>query len=298
MANDSWPEPVGISPRLDCVFKTILGVPERSSVLLDFLQAVLGPEIRIASVEITNPVHLPEHLKDATRAVDVAAKDVDGRVYQIEMQSWNEVSLKERMLYMWSLLYHQQLGQNDTFQKLRPVISIWLLDQNTLRNAPSFHHRFQLRDEADGCRLTNHIEIHTLELEKWRSDRGRGPAGVERWMAFFAEAEDWAAVPQELASPALEEAMSVLNQFKTNAELNETYHARLDFQRREGSREQAKDMAEAGERAALAREAQALAEKDQALAREAHALARAEGERREKETLREKLRKAGINPDG
>ena len=37
-------EPVGISPRIDCVFKTLLGSNEHKSLLLDFLSAVLQPQ--------------------------------------------------------------------------------------------------------------------------------------------------------------------------------------------------------------------------------------------------------------
>jgi len=55
MANDSWPEPVGVNPRLDCICKAILGDPARATVLVDSLASVLNPEIRIASVEVSNP---------------------------------------------------------------------------------------------------------------------------------------------------------------------------------------------------------------------------------------------------
>jgi hypothetical protein len=137
--------------------------------------------------------------------------------------------------------------------------------------------------------LTNHIEIHTLELEKWRKDRGRAPAAVERWMAFFAEAETWAAVPEELANPALEEAMSVLTQFKTNAGWNDAYRARVDWQQQENTRERAV--------------ADSKAREQEAIEREQAAILRAEAERADKEQaraeaeqLREQLRQAGIEP--
>jgi predicted transposase/invertase (TIGR01784 family) len=276
MANDHpWLEPVGVSPRVDCVFKAILGDPARTSVLLDFLAAVLGPEIAIASVELRNPVHLPDFLGDDSRSVDVEARDRDGRTYQIEMQTWNEAALKERMLYTWADLYGTQLGKGQNYKDLRPVIAIWVLDQNTLRSAPGFHHRFALHDATAGVRLTDHLEIHTLELDKWRAERGSGSPAVERWMAFFAEAENWVEVPAEIKVPPLEEAMSVLKEFKTNAQWNDVYRSRLDWIRRDGAQKQAVE--------------EANAEKDRAVAAKDEALAR-------QERLREQLRQAGIEP--
>jgi predicted transposase/invertase (TIGR01784 family) len=292
MSDDPWSEPVGIIPRVDCVFKAILGDPRRISTLLDFLRAILAPAIDVASVELRQPTRLPEHLRDDALTVDVSAVDLDGRIYQIEMQTLNHGALKERMLYTWASLYKSQLGKNDSYNLLRPVLSIWLLDENTLtsRRAPGFHHRFGVYDPADHVRLTEHLEIHTLELAKWRSHRGEAAPAVEGWMAFFAEAETWSELPEAFRRPPLEDAMSVLKDFKTNAALNDVYRARMDFLRREMT--QREDV----EQARAERE-RALAERDEALARADVERARAEAERAEKDRFRELLRKAGIDPD-
>jgi len=79
--------PVGINPRVDCVFKQILQEPD---LLLDFLGAVLSPTIPIVSVEVLNPSLRPERVTDRQLVLDVRAADASGRQYQIEMQTWNE----------------------------------------------------------------------------------------------------------------------------------------------------------------------------------------------------------------
>jgi hypothetical protein len=109
-------------------------------------------------------------------------------------------------------------------------------------------------------------------------------------MAFFAEAETWSELPEAFRRPPLEDAMSVLKDFKTNAALNDVYRARMDFLRREMT--QREDV----EQARAERE-RALAERDEALARADVERARAEAERAEKDRFRELLRKAGIDPD-
>lgn len=108
-ARDQTPrEPVGISPRVDCVFKAIMGDPAHANLLMDFLNAVIAPEVP---------------------------------------------------------------------------------DENTLRNAPHFHHRFVVCDPLRQVVLTRHLEIHTLELEKWRANPTSPSPGISAWMSFFAEAE-------------------------------------------------------------------------------------------------------------
>ena len=293
-ARDEFPrEPVGVSPRVDCVFKALMGDPARSIILIDFLNAVIAPAVPITSVEIKNPIHLPDYIGDNYTVVDVRATDADGQVFQIEMQSWNETALKERVLFTWADLYEGQITSGQGYNLLKPVISIWILDENTLRNAPHFHHRFVVCDPARQVQLTRHLEIHTLELAKWRSNPSAASPQVAAWMTFFAEAETWADLPPALHTPPLEEAMAVLQEFKNNAEWNDLYRCRLDGLRRQLTSEHA--MAEALEgqereraekEAALAALDRERADKERALADKERALADKEQALAELEQLR------------
>ena len=68
------------------------------------------------------------------------------------MQSWNHAALRE--------LYKAQLEKGDKYTELRPVVSIWIMDENTFRGATGFHHRFRVRDEDGVLALSS-----TLVLE-------------------------------------------------------------------------------------------------------------------------------------
>ena len=178
--------PVGINPRVDCVFKQILQEPD---LLLDFLGAVLSPTIPIVSVEVLNPSLRPERVTDRQLVLDVRAADASGRQYQIEMQTWNETALKPRILHTWAKLYSQQLEAGKRYQSLRPAISIWLLNQNAFRRTPRFHHRFTLSDEHN-LSLTDHCQIHALELQRWRTlHPSSTPTPLRGWLDFFSGAE-------------------------------------------------------------------------------------------------------------
>ncbi len=44
-----------INPLVDCVFKALLGALENINLTIDFLNAILKPEIPIQDIEILNP---------------------------------------------------------------------------------------------------------------------------------------------------------------------------------------------------------------------------------------------------
>jgi len=122
--NEGGAEPVGIDPRVDCVFKAVLGDPAHSEVLVDFLNAVLNPSVPIVTVQILNPIQLPHFVGDDFSILDVLAQDEDGRIFQVEMQNFNKTAMKPRMVYNWATVYTRQKDEGKGFKSLRPVISI------------------------------------------------------------------------------------------------------------------------------------------------------------------------------
>ena len=273
MSSHDLREPVGIRPQVDCVFRTILGVPERVGVLRSFLEAVLPHRAPITDVEVLNPVPLSEVLGGKSPELDVRARDGEGRWFHADMQMFNHTGLKPRMLYGWSAQYKSQLAEGEHYKTLQPVISIWLLDQNILRNATRSHHRFELRDPRRAEPLTDHLELHVIELPRWRAGlRDKEITGMEGWIAFFAEAQDWAEVPERFESPEIRTAFKVLEDFKMNERYNAAYESRMDAIRLQKT-------IEAGRDEAVAERDEAVALRDEAVARLKAAEAGFEAER-------------------
>jgi predicted transposase/invertase (TIGR01784 family) len=100
-----------IDPKIDCVFKALLGKEENSNLLVHFLNAVLGDELSesIVSVVIINPYNDKEFLDDKLTIVDVKANDQSGRIFQIEIQLAYYTDLPARMIYTWGDIYCKQL---------------------------------------------------------------------------------------------------------------------------------------------------------------------------------------------
>ena len=211
--------------------------------------------------------------------LDVEAIDAEGRIYQVEMQNRTHGSLRARMLYNWASLYEKQLVEGDPWQKLRPVICIWILNENILRRAPQVHHCFTPSDIGAKISLSDHFQIHTLELEKWRI-RGAGTSKpIRNWLRFLTEGENWEDVPEDISNPDMEAAMDVLERFAKNAAWNSAYRARVEYRRNEISREFERDQLTRERDEAMVVIEQERAAKEQALAAKEQERAAKEQER-------------------
>ena len=90
-----------IDPKIDCVFKALLGAEDNRNLLVHFLNAIIGSDIAapLTGVDILNPYNDKEFLEDKLSIVDVKARDNNGNLYQIEIQLVNFANLPERILY-------------------------------------------------------------------------------------------------------------------------------------------------------------------------------------------------------
>jgi len=266
-----------IDPRIDCVFKSLLGNESNRNLLVHFINATLALELvaPITRVEILNPYNEKEHLDDKLSIVDVKAKDEHGRVYQIEIQLLFFSNLPARMLFTWADVYSQQLQSGDKYHELNPTYSIWLLGENAIKHDDLYIHRYKFRDEA-GIPLIEHGGIWLFELEKFNAQVIDNEQA--RWLRFFKEGKqlnDENNLPDWMNTQEMKQAMNTLCQFSEKERHYFAYQARQDFLRQQGTILFEKDEA-------VAERDEAFAERDIALAREQAALEREQTAQSEK----------------
>jgi predicted transposase/invertase (TIGR01784 family) len=288
-----------IDPKVDCVFKAILGSEEHKALLVHFLNAVLArdPGIRIRSVELLNPYNEREFETAKLSVVDVKARDDAGRWYQIEIQLALHAGLTARMLYTWSTIYHNQLRKGAAFTTLQPVIAIWLLDEPLFPGGGD-HLPFVLWNRAHGRLLSDHLRIDLLQLSEWPGP-GAQYDELDRWLCLFREGEqvDLATPPMLLQSQEMKEAMSVLQHFSENQREYLLYQQRLEAESlratwEEEAAQARRFMAQATTQIALAKQ-----QADEAKQQADEAKQQAEQERQEKERLLALLKQAGLDPN-
>jgi predicted transposase/invertase (TIGR01784 family) len=226
-----------IDPKVDCVFKAILGSDDNKALLVHFLNAVLASELKhpITSVSILNPYNDKEHLDDKLSIVDVKARDNANQLYQIEIQLAYYTSLPDRIIYTWADVYSQQLQSGNQYTELKPTYSIWLLDENVVKNDDNYLHSYKFRDDL-GQSLTGHGGIWLLELKKFHAQYITNEQ--ERWLQFFREGNtlnDDNGLPDWMQTQEMRQAMSTLRQFSEKEKNYFAYQARQDFIRQQNT---------------------------------------------------------------
>ena len=199
-----------IDPKVDCVFRALLGAEENRNLLIHFLNAVLGEDLDapIVAAVIVNPYNEKEFINDKLSIVDVKAQDKQQRLYQIEIQLSSYLLLRARIAYGWTDLYSQQLHSGQDYTRLQPTYAIWLLSDGLIQEAPGYIHDYRLRDRQ-GRLLLNCGGIWVLELSKMTLDLVVNEQ--QRWLKFFREGEqlnDAAPLPEWMNTEEMRQAMN------------------------------------------------------------------------------------------
>ncbi|MGB7328417.1 MAG: Rpn family recombination-promoting nuclease/putative transposase [Rubripirellula sp.] len=231
---------IGIDPTVDYAFKLLLGSPEHPAITLHFLNAILGEEIQITDVDILNPILGKEDDFDKLSILDVCARDSTGRLYDIEMQTSLPAGLSQRLAYYTASMYVSQLGEGEDYTRLRPAISICVLDSIMFRESMQTHSDFRLRSRDGALDLTDGLQIHLLELPKYTvpSDNRVVTDPVEAWLYFFRRANEMTTqeIQQRFYSPAFTEAAEVLDMIQRTPQQRAQYELRLKAQRDDRAR--------------------------------------------------------------
>lgn len=228
---------IGIDPTIDFAFKRLLGNPDHPAITIHFLNAILAGEPTITSVEFLNPFVEKDFEEDKLSILDILARDARGRLVNIEVQTAVAAALPERLAFYVGSLFVGQLSQGESYQRLKPAIGICVLDGILFAKQPDLHLDFRFRSRDATVSLTNHLQIHLIELPKYRPPLDNGPITdpVEQWVYFFRQAQGLTPeqVAQRLGSPVFAEATGVLEMIARTPRERELYEARLKLHRDE-----------------------------------------------------------------
>ena len=242
---------IGIDPLVDFACKQLLGNPEHPAITLHFLNAVLGGSPQITDVTVLNPIVEKEFEDDKYAILDVRARDVDGHRFNIEIQRSLPTALRERLTYYAATQLVEQLSAGQGYESLQPSIGICILDAVIFGQVNDVHLDFRLIDAKHGVTLTEHLQIHLLELPKYvlLSHNAIITDPIEQWCYFFTRARTLTAeeIMQRLPHPVFSESAGVLKMIARDPDQRRLYEARLkverdaraklDFARQEGREE-------------------------------------------------------------
>lgn len=198
-------------PTNDYMFKRIFGQKKNLELLKDLLSAILV-NIKIASLEVQQQVSLEKRLMhDKLGILDVVATLDDGTIVNIEMQVTDYKNTVDRSLFYEAGLFHESLKEKQNYSNIPRTIGIWILDYNVFDKGP-FYEIARLKRDYEDIILTDKLELHYIQLPKFKEKCKRISSRLEQWLTFIVNEnlEEVSMIDNEYIQKA-EEELEVLN---------------------------------------------------------------------------------------
>ena len=182
-------------------------------ILLDFINSImLNANMKtFRSVEILTPFNLKKNRNLKETIVDVKCITQNGAVVIIEIQLQGNSRFPERILYYWAANYSKLLKYGERYDELTPVISINLLNFN-LDKTKNIHSCYMLYEMNNKKLLTDHLQIHIIELKKFK--KNILTKDLNCWLKMFTSKNLEASMSEIVKEkPIMEEVQKKYNNF-------------------------------------------------------------------------------------
>ncbi len=161
------------------------------NIALNFINAVfkdLGFEI-FKKIEILNPFNIADNYDEKESIVDIKATTETGITVLIEIQSRGNEDFIKRALYYWAYNYSSSLNRGSFYDELKPTVSINITNF-ILTDEDKVHSCYVLKELYDNKILTDHCQLHFLELPKFNfKDINKHFDNIHKefisWIKFF-----------------------------------------------------------------------------------------------------------------
>ena len=215
-----------VKPLNDFIFKKVFGEKGNEDILISFINAVLKrtKKEKIVELEIIDNKQLTKEL-----IIDVRAKTSNGENIDIEVQLTDQGNMDKRTLFYWGKMYLENIKQGQDYTSLEKVITINILDFEFL-GTETYQSSFHLWEDIEkDYMLTDVVEIHFLELPKFRKkkDKDYRENDIERWLMFL-EKDISETTLKELISldTAIEKAEQKIEYLSSDEEAMRIYYER------------------------------------------------------------------------
>ena len=230
-----------ISPRIDIAFKKIFGVEENKDLLISLINSIVEQDDQVSEVTLLNPYNPKSFKKDKLSILDIKAKGVSGKRFNIEIQIADEADYDKRALYYWAKLYTEQLQIAQDYSTLSKAIGIHILNFTSIPKAKDYHNVFHITEKNEGFTYFEDLELHTIELNKFSSNANEGLSDIvakvktslDMWSAFLTRNDLLKAdsLPRELNDANLKKAITVLEVMNFSEEERDFYEDHLKWLR-------------------------------------------------------------------
>ncbi|MCL1948156.1 MAG: Rpn family recombination-promoting nuclease/putative transposase [Turicibacter sp.] len=208
-----------LDPKVDFVFKKIFTEEE---ILIDFLNAtIFGGRKKITKVKIQNPETKKEVLAAKGAVLDLKATINTGEIINIEIQNRDEKNMVKRTLFHWGKIYTDQLVKGQNYNVLNKAITINILNFVLLHEEEAFHNVYELMNRDSLKKIDAPIEIHFIELKKYREVPQNIDDSLYKWAEFLVTP----GVAAKRSDPMIKKAVEKLQIISQDPAEREVYEA-------------------------------------------------------------------------
>ena len=142
-----------VNPRVDLAFKKIFGTEENKDLLISLINSTVGEEDQVIDVVLLNPYNQKDFKQDKLSILDIKAKGICGKKFNIEIQITDEADYDKRALYYWAKLYTEQLKSGEDYSELEKVIGIHILNFTSILDSDKYHNSFHITEKENRVAL-------------------------------------------------------------------------------------------------------------------------------------------------
>jgi predicted transposase/invertase (TIGR01784 family) len=192
----------------------------------------------VVKATVLNPLNIQEFPVDKQVRLDVLVEDELGAMYDVEVQTYPDKELFERMLLYWAVTYVSQIHRGDSYGLLRPVRSIVITEFPVFPELKRLHAVFEARArENPDVLFSNHFQMHILRLGDLLKGNISGLDDLclplQRWLQFFGFGSTWekrkmSTMLQDV--PEVQAAYEAYQRFSADPIMREKIRAREQFE--------------------------------------------------------------------
>ena len=215
------------SPQLDIVFKLLFAPEKNREILIALLNDILKPQNPIKKAFVVNPETKKHTIYDRGLFLDILVVHDDGSKTDIEMQIQDNKDTEERALYHWARMYHNNISTGDPFKDLVPCRVIFIVNYN-LKKTKRMHTSFKLINPQDNIILSDHLDIHLVELPKLAKKHSLADDKLVHWARFFKAKNDKERQRAAMTYPIIHKANQALKELSQDPETQRLIQWRQD----------------------------------------------------------------------
>ena len=144
------------------------------------------------------------------------------------MQLTDKKNMGLRTTYYWAKMFVEQLKLGGKYQDLQKTITINILNYNIFPKIERFHTTFHIREDELSFVLTDRLEIHFIELGKFRRLRSEKNITdpLHQWLMFLDEKDEDILEVLKMTNPAIDRAEKILEWLSADEDTLVTYRLR------------------------------------------------------------------------